>query len=91
MLDYPRKVNAAFAGQYGDGKNLSNTQHLNFRHHVAKAILSDRHSHLTKELEKKAKAQHAIDMEEWNMILNDITLSNDPAQYVPLSLILDIN
>ena len=91
MLDYPYKVNAAFAGWYGNSKNLSNMQCLNFQHDVAKAILSDRHSHLTKELEKKAKAQHAIDMEEWNMILNSITLSNDPAQYVPLSLTLDIN
>jgi hypothetical protein len=82
MQDYPSQVNAAFVSRHGEGKNLNNMQRLNMRYEVAKAVLSGEHSNIVKELERKAQAQHDIEMDEWNMTLEDISLAEDVSQYV---------
>ena len=82
MLDYAREVNTAFVSWHGDGKNFSNAQRLNLRYDVAKALLNGQYSHLINELDNKAKAQHDAEMDEWNLILDDISLAEDVPQYV---------
>ena len=90
MRDYPREVNAAFVARHGDGKNLSSVQRLNRRHEAAKAKLFNERSSLITKLESKAKAEHVAEMNEWNMILDDISLADDVGRYVLFPpLILD--
>jgi len=89
MLDYPREVNAAFVSKYGDGKTLSSAQRMNVRHDLAKAMLYSRYSHLVNELENKAKDQHKLDMNTWNMILEDISLAGDVGKFVFYLLLSD--
>ena len=82
MQDYPREVNAAFVARHGDGKNISSGNRLNLRYEIAKALLSHERAGLVNELENKAKAEHIVEMNEWNMILDDISSANDVGQYV---------
>jgi len=82
MLDYGQKVDSAFVAKYGDSRNLCNSQRLNLRHDLAKAMLSTKYSRLADELEKKAKAEHKVKMDEWDMILEDISLAGNVAQFV---------
>lgn len=77
MRDYPLEVNAAFVSRHGEGKHLNNAQRLNLRYEAAKVVLSGKHSDLTSELESKAKAEHIMEKDEWNMSLNDISLAGD--------------
>ena len=86
MRDYPREVNAAFAARHGDGRNLSSIQRLNIRQDVAKAMLNE-HPNLVNELNRRATAQHVAEKNEWNMILEDISLASDVGQYVSTPLI----
>lgn len=81
-------MNAAFVSRHGDGKNLTSAQRMNFRHDVAKALLFNQYSHLVKELDNKSKAQHGVEMDEWNMVLEDISLADDVGQYVFSFLLL---
>jgi len=90
MSEYPLEVNAAFVSRHGDGKDLTSAQRLNSRYDVAKALLSNQYSHLVGQLDKKAAAQHSIEMDEWSMILEDISLVGDVGRYVSLFLILDL-
>ena len=87
MQDYSDEVNTAFVGQHGDGKDLGRTQRMNLRHDVAKALVSDKYSHLVNELENKAKVQHDAEMDEWKLILNDVSL----AENVPQCLVISIH
>ena len=82
MRDYADEVKAAFTAKYGDGKNLSNAQRMNNQHAIAKSLLYEKYSHLVSELEEKAKAQNVTGVKEWNMILEDISLAENVAQYV---------
>lgn len=91
MLDYPSEVNAAFVSQHGDGKNMSNSDRLNLRYKVANSLLSKQYSHLTGKLDNKAKAQHDVEMDEWNLALDDISLANNVPQYVFISFLDFIN
>ena len=80
MLEYPEVVNAAFVSWHGDGKNLSSAQKMNLRHDVAKSLLSRQYAKLKPDLDKKAAAQQEVDMDEWGMILEDISLAEDVSQ-----------
>ena len=82
MRDYPDKVNDAFASHYGNAKDYANGQRLNYRYDVAKALLTDKYHYLIDELENKAKVQHDAEMDEWNMVLTDISLAADVSQCV---------
>ena len=90
MVDYPVEVNSVFVSRHSDGKNLSKTQAMNFRHDVAKSMLSSElYSCHVKALEKKAEAQQNADLDAWNLILDDISLASDVDQYV-LFILLDL-
>lgn len=86
MREYAAEVNAAFVSRHADGGKLSNSQKMNLRHDVAKTLLANRYHHLTKQLEKNAAAQHEADMEEWGLMLEDISAAEDVSRYVLLSL-----
>lgn len=77
MRDYPREVNACFVSHHGDGKNFNNTERMNLLCGIAKTMVSGEHSSLIGELENKAKAEHTLEVDEWNMTLDDISLSLD--------------
>ena len=85
MRDYADEVKVAFTAEHGDGKNLSNAQRMNFQHDTAKALLHGKYSHLIGKLEEKTKAEHDTEMEEWELILKDISLAEDPVRCVYLS------
>lgn len=89
MADYAPQVNAAFVTRYGDGNGMNPGHRMNLRHDVAKALLNKEYSHLIKELDAKAKAQHDAEVEEWNLILDDISLASDVSQYGFSPLFLD--
>lgn len=80
MFDYADIVNAAFVSRYSDGKNLTGAQRMNLRHDLAKSMLHRQYSHLITDLEKKSAAQHSVEREEWNMILQDISLAEDVSE-----------
>ena len=61
-------------------------QRMNFRYEVAKSLLTQKYSHLTSELEKRATKQNDMEVDGWNLILDDISFAEDIPQYV-LSLI----
>lgn len=82
MSDYAPQVNAAFVSKHGNGKGMKPEDRMNLRLDVAKALLASQYSHLTGELNAKAKAQLDVEMEEWNLILDDISLSRDVSKYV---------
>ena len=82
MLDYPDVVKATFIHRHGNGRNLSAAEKMNLRHAVAKSLLSQKYSHLTSELEKKAVAQHEMEVDQWNLILDDISSAQNIPQYV---------
>ena len=82
MLDYPEVVKAAFIHRYGDGGKLSSVQKMNLRFDVAKSLLAQKYSHLTSELERKATNQHDAEVDEWNLILDDVSTALDVPQYV---------
>ena len=83
MLDYSDVFNAAFIKNHGDGARLGGTQRMNLRAQLAKKMVSsDKYSHLTKELEWKATEDHEKEMNEWNLILEDISEAADVSTYV---------
>ena len=82
MLDYSRELSATFVAKYGDGRNLKSAERMNFQHDLAKAMLSNEYSRLTNELENKAKAHHSVEMDKWNLILDNIALASDVAQFM---------
>jgi hypothetical protein len=86
MRDYPNQVKAALSAQYGDSKDFSGVQRMNSQHEVAKALLRSEYSHLVDELEAKAKVHHVAGMNEWNMVLDEISLAENVVQCVYLSL-----
>jgi hypothetical protein len=91
MRDYPEEVKAAFLAQHGDGNNLSNVQRMNFQHDAAKTLLSSKYAHLEHELEEKAKDEHNVGMNEWNVVLGDISLAENVVQCVCPSLFLRLD
>jgi hypothetical protein len=80
MRDHSDVVKAAFSAEYGDGKDLTNTQRMNSQHEVAKALLYKEYAHLVDGLGEKAKAEHAVGMKEWDVELTDIALAEDVVQ-----------
>lgn len=82
MLDYSDAVDAVFLQRHGECKYISNAQKLNMRYEVAKALLHQKYSHITGALEKKATEQHKVDLNEWNLVLDDISAAQDVAQCV---------
>ena len=80
MADYAGAVTTAFNIQYPDSGGLSSSQRMNARQNVAKTLLARDYSHLTTELDKKAVAHHDVAIEEWGMILGDISLAEDVSQ-----------
>lgn len=79
MADYGDEVNDAYRKRYG-GESVSKTQKMNFRFDVARALLHDRFSHLMGELDRKADAQHQVDINQWNLVLDDISAAADVSQ-----------
>lgn len=77
MQDYPKIVKDAFALQYGDGKGLTSAQRMNNKHEVAKDLLHREYSHLISDLESKAESQNSAEVEEWELVLEDISLARD--------------
>jgi len=61
---------------------------VNLRHDLAKSLLSSEYSHCVRDLEKKAKAEHDVKIDEWNLTLDDIPLAGDVDQYVSFLLFL---
>ena len=55
---------------------------MNVRHDLAKAMLYSQYSHLVNELENKAKNQHKLDTDTWNMVLEDVSLAGDVGKFV---------
>ena len=45
-------------------------------------MLSKSYSHLKLELDKKAVVQHDIELKEWELVLEDITSTEDISRYV---------
>jgi hypothetical protein len=94
MLEHPKAVDAAFIHKHCDGRRLSSIQKINARCDVAKSLLTQTYSHLIAGLEERATDQHNAAIEEWNLILDDISFAEDVPRYVffphdfrPLSLI----
>ena len=90
MRDYAHEVKAAFAAQYGDGKNLSSAERMNFQHDTAKELLHKKYPHLVSKMEEAAKAQHTTNLNEWDLILKDISLAEDPVRCVSSASLLYI-
>lgn len=80
MLDYSEKVDDAFVGRCRDVDSLSNVQKMNLRYDVAKELFNEEYSHLADELKKKADEQHDTELDEWNLILEDISSAPDVSQ-----------
>lgn len=81
-VDYSREVNAAFVSRYGDGKNFSSGNRLNLHNAMSESLLKKQYSHLTNELNKKAKAEYKAEADEWNLALENISLADDVSLYV---------
>ena len=77
MLDYPNAVNAAFIHKYAHGGNLSSAERMNLRYSVARELFTQKYSHLTTELDKKAAEQHNTDADEWALILDGVSFAED--------------
>ena len=82
MLDYPKVVNAAFIHRYGDGGKLAAVQKMNLRYDVAKSLLNRKYSHLIGKLEERASNKHDADVDEWNLILDGVSVAEDVSRYV---------
>jgi hypothetical protein len=82
MLDHCDTVNAAFVSKHSDGAGLTNVQRLNLRYSLAKKMLSKSYPHLKLELDKKAVVQYDIELKEWELVLEDITSTEDISRYV---------
>lgn len=82
MMEYHAQVNAAFVSRHGLGKGFKNVERMNIRHDIAKGMLQGEYSHLINELEDRAKSEHEGDLNEWNLLLEDISLASDVEQYV---------
>lgn len=91
MLDYPAEVHATFVSWYTDGKGMSSSQRMNTHYETAKFLLKNQFSHLSGELEQKAAIQHEADMDQWSLIMNDISAAKDVSQYVSLPFTNFIN
>ena len=57
-------------------------QRMNLQHSVAKGLLDKQYSHLGDALEKKALDQHNMAVNEWNLILDNVSFADDVPQYV---------
>lgn len=79
MLDYPSEVDKIFLELHSD-KNLTSAQKMNLRYDAAKSLLARRYSHLTSELEKKLDNQYKADLNQWNLVLDDVSLAEDVSQ-----------
>lgn len=82
MRDHPSKVNAAFSSQHGDGKDLGKAERMNLRNEIARTLLSEEDSDVAAQLGERAKSQHDAEMEEWNLILEGVSLASDVSQWV---------
>jgi len=84
MLDHADVVDATFLHQHGVGSNFTAIQKVNLRHSLAKSLLSvsGQYSHLKDKLDKMARAQHDVAMDEWNLVLGNISSAGDVALYV---------
>jgi hypothetical protein len=88
MLDYSDVFNAAFVKYHGSGERLGGAQCMNLRAQLAKKMVSSsQYSHLTNELERKAAEHHEKEMNEWNLILDDISEAVDVSACVVSFLI----
>ena len=83
MMDHPELIKTAFEQAHGEGKSLTRTDKMNARHSIAKSLLANDYSNLTSELQDKVTAHHKAELNEWNLILDDISASDNVAQYVP--------
>ena len=82
MLEYPSEINAAFVSKYADGSGLTSSQKLNLCYDTAKFLLYNRFSLITKELDQRAAAEHKAALDEWSLILKDISAAKDIPQYI---------
>ena len=87
MRDYSSEVNTVFVAWHGDGRNLTSAERLNERYAVAKAMLSGKYSGIVNELKRRAKAHHTAEMNEWGMVLDNVSLADNVGQYVITPLI----
>ena len=80
MLEYPDVVDKAYLEKYGDGDSLASIQKVNLRYDVAKALFTERYSHLTAELEEKLEEQHNEELDQWNLVLEDISSADNVSE-----------
>lgn len=79
LSGYPDEVEEAFLQRVGD-KTLTNAQKMNLRYDVAKTLLAEQYSHLKSELEDIAAEQYEVDLSQWNLVLDGISLAEDVSQ-----------
>ena len=87
MLDHSDEVSAAVASRCADGAKLTNPQLMNLRYEVARSLLGSKDPSLTEELGKKATIQHEAALNEWSLVLEDISTAEDVSQYVLFRLL----
>lgn len=84
MVDHAAVVDATFLHRHGDARDLNGVQKMNARHDLAKVLLAGQYSHLTSELTKRASDCHDAEVNQWNMVLEDISSAEDVGRYVLL-------
>jgi len=82
MFEYPDVVDKAYLDKYGDD-SLASIQKINLRYDVAKALFVERYSHLTAELEEKADEQLNEELDQWNLVMEDISSAENVSEYGP--------
>lgn len=78
-MNYSSEVSGAFLECHGN-KTLTGVEKMNLRYDVAKNLFTEKYSHLTDELEREAIEQHKVDLKQWGLILDDISLGEDVSQ-----------
>lgn len=77
MLEYPDVVDKAFLERHGDGDLPPGLQKVNLRYNMARALFIKKYSHLMVELEEKVDRQHNEELNQWNLVLEDVSSTDD--------------
>ena len=80
MLEHRKEVDSAFLERHSDGDSLPGVLKMNILYDLAKTLFNEKYSHLEDKLKRRADEQHDAELEEWNMILEDVSLSPDTPQ-----------
>ena len=82
MFEYPEAVSAYLLHRYGPGNDLTNVEKMNRRYDVAKTLFASKYSHLTNELNSRASDEYKAELQEWSLILDNISSATDVSLYV---------